>query len=143
MTRINFYILKSNSPNDRMAFICRLVDKIYNKGHQILLYTEDNQQTGMIDDMLWTWKQGSFIPHEVYAGDEISDCPVIISHDHERATDIDDILINMAGDVPAFFSRFERVSEIVDRDETMTQMARQRYRFYKERGYPLESHDID
>ncbi len=142
LTRISFYILKSNSPNERMVFICRLVDKIYNKGHQILLHTEDNQQANMIDDMLWTWRQGSFIPHEIYNGEEISDCPVIINHYPECTTSINDILINMTDSVPEFLGRFERVSEIVDQNETATKMARQRYRLYKEKGYPLESHDI-
>ncbi len=143
MTHIDFYILKDNSPNSRMIFICRLVEKIYNKGNKILLHTEDSQKAGTIDDMLWTWKQGSFIPHEVYVQEEISDCPVIINHHPECSTNIHDVLINMADNVPLFFSQFERVSEIVDQDETTTQMARQRYRFYKERGYPLESHNIN
>ena len=54
-----------------------------------------------------------------------------------------DVLINLASEVPMFFSRFDRVSEIVDADPQVRELGRQRYRFYRDRGYPLESHQID
>lgn len=125
-----------------MVFVCRLVDKVYRKGHSILLHTEDDDQAAVVDDMLWTWQQGGFIPHEVYAGNAITDCPVVISDRPEYDADTHDVLINLANDVPLFFERFERVSEVVDGDEAVARMARQRYRFYREHGFNPESHDM-
>ncbi len=142
MSRIDFYILKDGFPDSRLGFVCRLVEKVYRKGHRILLHTDDDGQAAVVDDMLWTWRQGSFIPHEVYAGDTITDCPVVISDRPEYDADVHDVLINLASDVPLFFERFERVSEVVDGDEVVARMARQRYRFYRERGYSPESHDM-
>jgi len=72
------------------------------------------------------------------AGD--TPCQVLISHDAEP--DASQVLINLAADVPLFFSRFERVAELVNTDSTVRQQGRSRYSFYKERGYPLRTHEI-
>ena len=142
MTRINFYVLQTSKANARLEFICRLTEKVYNKGHSILLHTDDIRQTEMISDLLWTWKQGSFIPHEIHTDETTADCPIVISHHPNLTTDMQDVLINMANEIPLFFSQFDRVTEIVDQDEENRQGARKRYRFYQDRGYPLESHEI-
>ncbi len=142
MTRVDFYILKKNTPNVRVDFVCRLIEKVYKKGHNVVLHTEDARMAGMMDDLLWTWNQGSFIPHEIASDNDPADCPVVINHNPELETSRQDVLINLGSEVPLFFSQFERVTEIVDQDTQVTQQARHRYRFYKERGYPLESHDI-
>ena len=54
----------------------------------------------------------------------------------------DDVLINLAPEVPLFFSRFERVAELVDENDSVRRSGRSRYTFYKERGYPLRTHEI-
>ena len=143
MTRINFYVLHDHKPNARFEFVCRLIEKVYKQGHQILLHTDNDRQAGIINDLLWTWQQGSFIPHDIQTDDTMPDSPIVISHQADLKTDMQDVLINMAIEVPLFFSQFERVTEIVDQDEQTRQSARQRYRFYQDRGYPLESHDIN
>jgi DNA polymerase-3 subunit chi len=60
----------------------------------------------------------------------------------EEAPEEHEVMINLAHPVPSFFSRFERVLEVVPAQEEPRTLARERFRFYKERGYPLESHDI-
>ena len=65
----------------------------------------------------------------------------MIGHAHEPPLEFD-VLVNLADQVPLFFSRFTRVAEIVDGDENRKQQARERFRFYRDRGYPLNSHDI-
>ena len=142
MTRIDFYVLKDNKANSRLDFVCRLAEKVYQQGHRTLLHTDDAKQAGIMDDLLWTWRQGSFIPHEIQTDATTPDSPIIINHEPELKTDLHGVLINMASEVPLFFSQFERVTEIVDQNEQTRQSARQRYRFYQDRGYPLESHDI-
>ena len=142
MTRVDFYVLNNNKANARLEFVCRLAEKVYQQGHRILLHTDDAKQSGIINDLLWTWRQGSFIPHEVQTNETTPDSPIVINHQPELKTDLQDVLINMASVVPLFFSQFDRVTEVVDQNEQTRQSARQRYRFYQDRGYPLESHDI-
>jgi DNA polymerase-3 subunit chi len=53
-----------------------------------------------------------------------------------------DLLLNLAQGCPPHFERFERLLEIVSRDDAERQAGRGRYRFYKERGYPIVDHDL-
>jgi len=63
--------------------------------------------------------------------------------DHTGADPLHDgVLINLRAEQPPYFSRFERLIEIVSLDDEDRRLARERYRFYRERGYPLDSHDL-
>jgi len=52
------------------------------------------------------------------------------------------LLINLNAQCPAVFSRFERVIEIVSTDDADRELARERYRFYRDRGYEIRNHDM-
>lgn len=143
MTRVDFYILKQNAARER--FVCRLTEKVYKQGRKIVLHTDDEAAAAALDELLWTWRQGSFIPHELYGdGGGGEDCPVWVNHATEPAGGQHDVLINLgnAAEPPHFFSRFERVAEIVDANAQTAPAARQRYRFYQQRGYSLQTHHI-
>ncbi len=138
MTTVDFYILKSGS---REHTACKLIEKAYSLGHRIYVHTESEDQAKKIDDMLWTFRAGSFIPHQRYQASAEQDAPVQVgTHD---APDIDsDVLVNLAADVPLFFSRFQRVAELIGTDDTTKTQGRERYRFYKDRGYQLDTHNL-
>ena len=52
------------------------------------------------------------------------------------------LLINLATEVPSFFSRFDRTLEVVNEQPEVQGAGRLRYRFYQQRGYPLHHHKI-
>lgn len=140
MTRIDFYILPDSATSSRPLLACRLADKAYRLGHRIYIHTESQEQAAYMDDLLWTFSQGSFLPHAlVEATGEPP--PVLIGHDAAPLAGTD-VLINLADSVPSFVSRFERVAEIVDQSDAQKQVARERYRFYRDRGYALQSHNV-
>ncbi len=141
MTRIDFYILQSGDAQARSRLACRLAEKAYMLDHHIYLHTSDQQQASEIDTLLWTFRQGSFIPHQLQGQPHETECPVIIGYDHQPEQH-DQVLINLDHTVPLFFSRFQRVVEIVSQDETIKQQARQRFKFYKDRGYDLHTHNL-
>lgn len=140
MTRIDFYVLDSDSPDARERFACRLAEKAYDRGHRVYLHAADGAAAQRLDELLWTFRAGSFVPHGLAGAEPAEAVPVHIGHGEPEGHD--DVLINLAPDVPLFFSRFARVAEVVDSGEPGRQSARERYRFYRERGYTLESHDI-
>lgn len=142
MTRIDFYILGTATPDARERFVCRLAETAYERGHRVYIHAPDGPAAARLDDLLWTFRAGSFVPHGLAAAEPEPDVPVQIGHEGEPA-DHEDVLINLATEVPRFFSRFARVTEVVDGDEGTRQQGRERFRFYRERGYPLESHNID
>ncbi len=94
-----------------------------------------------MDRLLWTFRQGSFIPHATLERANPSMTPVIISGNDEAGEE-NDVLINLALEVPNFFSRFERVAELIDKEPELKSAGRARFRFYRDRGYPLNTHDI-
>lgn len=141
MTRVDFYILPGTAPQGRELLSCRLAEKAYKKGHSVYLHSESKPQAARIDELLWTFRAGSFVPHTLDPAAGESRPPVVIGHGDDPAEA--DVLINLASTVPLFFSRFERVAEIVDQDDANRSSGRERYRFYRDRGYPLQSHKID
>jgi DNA polymerase-3 subunit chi len=141
MTQVDFYILKDSQPAAQALLTCRLSEKAFKQGHQVFINTASGQQLKQLDDMLWTFRDGSFLPHGVYEEDTDSTHPVLLGHDVEPDGP-SDVLVNLSNEVPAFFSRFNRVAELVGGDETQRAAARERYRFYKDRGYTLNTHNL-
>lgn len=141
MTRVDFYVIDSPAPTARETLICKLAEKAYALKHKIYIHTESAEQAQQLDEKLWTFRQGSFVPHSLYNSNEAELSPVLIGHNHEPEQQTD-VLINASYEVPMFFSRFERVAEIVTNDEQQRQQARERFKFYKERGYQLETHNL-
>lgn len=137
MTQIEFYILENETPRELMA--CRLVEKAWQQKHRVHIHTESSVQSRMIDDMLWSFSEDSFIPHEIGSHNEKL---VTVSIDHAADPVCHDVLINLAPEVPVFFSRFERVSEIIDNNPEHKEKGRDRYRFYRDRGYELSTQKI-
>jgi DNA polymerase-3 subunit chi len=141
MTRIDFYIIGQNTDASRQIVACRLAEKAYKLGHRVYIHTESQAQSAQMDDLLWTFRAGSFLPHSVHPPEEDRDIPVLVGHDSPPEQDTD-VLVNLAPHVPTFFSRFRRVAELVDQDAASKQSARERFRFYRERGYELQTHEL-
>lgn len=144
MTRIDFYILSAITDN-RLLFACRLAGKIYTQGYRLYIHAESQHEVAQIDELLWTFSAANFLPHGLCESGADSGLPIQIGCNSEPAR-IDghdgDVLINVTSTVPLFFSRFARVAEIVGPDESDKLAARERFRFYRDRGYALESHTI-
>lgn len=141
MTRISFYLLQDAQPQARLLTACRLAEKAYQAGSQLYVHTTDDAQTQQLDQLLWTFRQGSFIPHE-RADQDDETSPILIGHAPQPPLRINDVLLNLAAEVPVFFSRFGRVLEIVGSQAEEREQARVRFRFYRDRGYELETHEL-
>ena len=146
MTRIDFYISPNQSAVASLQLACRIAETAYNKQHRIYIHAYDAQQASQLDDLLWTFRDISFVPHisllEQTSDEQRAQAAVIIGC-AEPPNVPPDVMINLAHEVPDFFSRFERVAEIVSGPETERNIARSRFKFYRERGYPLETHELN
>ena len=141
MTEVDFYVLKDKAPKAGEQFTCRLTEKIFKEGHQVYINTASEQQLQQLDDLLWSFRPGSFLPHAVYMSEDPEAAPILLGHATEPEGP-SDVLVNLAEDIPAYFSRFSRVTELVSGNEAQRDAARARYRFYKDRGYPVRSHQL-
>ena len=101
----------------------------------------DAESTDVLDRMLWMQPALSFVPHCRLASPQAADTPVIVDDAREHEGPLA-VLINLAAEPPPFFSRFERLAEIVAADAVSIEAGRERYRFYRERGYALRTHNL-
>ena len=141
LPRIDFYVLADQAHNARLLFACRLAEKAYGLGHKVYLHTESGEQAQQLDDLLWSFRQGSFVPHALYPASPEDDSPVLIGWT-ETPTIEADILINITQTVPAFFERFQRVAELVNQHPDTLAKSRERFRIYRNKGYSPISHRV-
>jgi DNA polymerase-3 subunit chi len=139
MPQVNFYILHTLVKPEKARFACQLTDKAWQQGYRIYLQTNSLIEAQQLDDLLWTFKQDSFIPHGVDSGVLHSNVPVYIGYQQEYRQEMD-LLINLTEVVLPHYQQFKRIAEIVE--ETARESGRVRYRFYRDQGCDLLSHDI-
>ena len=143
MTRIDFYVAQPSSPLDRYQLACRVANKAYQAKHHVLMHAPEVEMAQHLDRLLWTWHDISFIPHGLLGQADPALNPILIGDvSAVESMETSDILINLVPTVPLFFSRFNRLIECVDQEATSKQQSRERYRFYRDRGYPLQMHQI-
>lgn len=141
MTRISFYVLKGQQELERQVFACRLAEKAFKLGHHVFIHTKDAQQSEQMDKALWAFRAESFVPHQLNTEDDPDNCPVLIGHEGNPPR-LMDLLINLNDEQPLFFSQFERMAELINDDDTIKTSGRERYQFYKQRGYDLDTFHI-
>jgi DNA polymerase-3 subunit chi len=142
MTRVDFYVSPNNASDANLQLACRIVDKAWQQQHRVYIHTATQEQAKQLDELLWLFRDGAFIPHCQSTDSVVAETPIIIGCETPPSLQ-PDVLINLSQEVPGFFSRFERVIEIVAGDEPNRAQARQRFKFYRERGYPLETHELN
>ena len=139
MTQIDFYVLPETTSEARWLFACRLIDKVHRLGHKVLVALDTEAEARAFDELLWTFKPESFIPHNLMGAGKTA--PIEITHTAD-AGDHHGLLLNLSREIPAYFSRFERLSEVVIQEPQALQTSRERFSFYKGRGYPIETRKL-
>ena len=149
MTQVDFYILSGTSDAELLRTASRIAEKAVERGQRVHLNAATDAQARQLDEMLWTFSQSSFLPHRIVSGaagsapaDRAPTEPVLIAAGEEIAIGPWSVLINLAGVVPEFFSRYERVAELVDGEAERRVHGRERYRYYRDRGYELRTHNL-
>lgn len=141
MTQVDFYVLPDTTSEARWLFACRLIDKVHRLGHRVLVTLDDEHQAKAFDDLLWSFKPETFIPHQLIAAEAAQEIAVEITYT-QNAGRHHGLLINLSSEIPSYFSRFERLSEIVIQEPQALTTSRERFSFYKGRGYPIETRKI-
>lgn len=142
MTQVDFYILAAQTPEERAVFACRLAEKAFGRGNQILIQTDDETSARYLDDLLWTYREESFLPHALLGDSKApADCPVSVGW-HSDPGHHHDVILNLSSKLPDFFSRFQRCINIVIQQDQVLDYTRSHYKYLKDRGYPINNHDM-
>ena len=137
MTQIDFY----TNVADRLATACRILGKAYALRRRMVVLCPDAGTAERIDRLLWTTPAIGFLPHCAASDALAAVTPIVI--DHTGAEPVhNQVLVNLRSEWPPFFGRFERLIEIVSGDDEDRRQARERYKFYRDRGYDIRTHDL-
>jgi len=142
MSRIDFYILTEPGESARHVFACRLAEKAYRLNNSVHIRTADVSLASRIDELLWTFRDGSFVPHEIIEAGHAAEAPVTIGSGGGNSIAVSDLLINLSPDIPVDIAAFPRIAEIVSSDEDSRLQSRQRFVAYRDQGHTLETHNI-
>lgn len=137
MTRIFFF----HGAADRVQLAAEWLGKICLAKQQAMVFAPQRDVADRLDRLLWLQPATGFLPHCRADSPLATDTPILIA---ERLDSLvqDQRLLNLSNEVPAEFARFEELVEIVSTDESDKIPARDRYRFYRERGYELHNRDV-
>lgn len=168
MTKIDFYITNINTLDDYFNFACRLTEKAFRKQCDVYLHTANEAHMTALDELLWTFRPNSFLPHISENNTEKNtensaenSSETNISNEHNEKNphmapatseilvacsgdprEHHDVLVNLTEQTPECFSRFTRVAEVVMGNDQAKAKSRERYKYYRDRGYPLEVHNL-
>jgi DNA polymerase-3 subunit chi len=139
--QVDFYILEEPSGGARLRTACRIVEKAYLADQRVLVWLPDAEALRSFDELLWTFGDRSFVPHELLQSGAKIEAPVLLSTEAVPQEPVD-VIVNLAADVPPCAPLAPRIIEIIDGDAERRQAGRARFRAYKERGLNPASHNL-
>jgi len=139
--RVDFYVLETADAEARLHFACRLAEKVYRLGQRVHLHAGSQVEAARLDELLWTFRQGSFVPHELAVAGSPPGSPVTIGHGEGEPPPAD-LVVNLgAGEAPPHAGR-TRVAEIIDASPAVRERGRERFRSYRQQGREISTHTI-
>jgi DNA polymerase-3 subunit chi len=137
MTKVDFY----TGSTDKLRTACQLSHKAMQQGVRTVISTPDAAIHDALDKLLWHYPATAFIPHCRSDIEEAALMPVVLNHGGDKFPH-HDLLISLHNECVPFFSRFERVIEIISHDAEDSGRGRERFKFYRDRGYELRHIDL-
>jgi len=136
--KIDFYAINADSKQETLRFACKLVNKAYSQNMPVYVYCDDEATASTFDQILWTFHDISFIPHEIIHDQAKS--PILIGYGQQKPIQRH-VLINLSKQVPDFFESFERIIELAPTEINWKKTARAHYKTYQDKN--LNPNTID
>lgn len=136
MALVDFYILDSTRKQSSWLFACKLAEEAYSNNKKTIILMDNKEDAIKLDKLMWTFKDNSFIPHEL----GLTDAPICISTTLDSTTKAQQ-LINLSAAV-APENTFNNIIEILTSDPQDKANGRERYRHYRTLSYTLNSHQV-
>jgi DNA polymerase III subunit chi len=142
MPHVDFYVLSESGPDGRLRQACHLAEQAAEREQRVFLLTLPGE-TQRLDDLLWTFHDRAFLPHEVAGPGAPSHAKVFVLVGSESVPENHrELVINLTEAVPPDAGAFAKIAEIVDTDAERKRSARERFKQYRELGCELETHNL-
>ena len=138
--QVDFYVLGDGALSaEQLA--CRLALMAWEQGHRIAVLTETTGLASKLDELMWDYPTGRFLPHSAEPGDMRA--PVIIGKSDMLIPGDSEVIINLTGTAVSEPDRFKRLLEIVPGNPSQRTASRHKFRTYREQGLDPVSHPIE
>ena len=141
MPRIDFYVLSQSGEKARQQFACKLAEKAYRLDNTVHIVAATRADAERLNELLWTFRDGSFVPHHIVPPPPNTDSPISIGCESDEV-EARDLLINLCDEVPSVAKLFPRVAELVSSDEDSKLCSRKRYGLYRDQGHEINTHNL-
>lgn len=138
--QVDFYILETGNAQQSLFYACQLIEKAYQDQQKVYIHANSKEEAERLDNLLWTYKEDSFLPHQIYQETDFP--PPIQIGTGNPPSDQQDLLINLNHLIPNFYTQFKRVIEIVFADPQVQQLARERFKQYRDQGCLMNTFKI-
>lgn len=118
-----------------------LAESIRQGTTRVVVYAPEEEALSRIDTVLWTTPPTGFTPHCRAESAVASETPIVLSTSTDECGH-EDCLLNLGNEIPPGFAKFDQLIEVVGTKEDSVVSGRARYKFYRDRGYPLEARDL-
>ena len=140
MARADFYLIqKERFREDPLLLVCELAKRGYAASLPMLILARDSAQAEALDDLLWSFEDDAYLPHQIAGDDEDELCPILIAAP-EMDVPARPLLVNLRDEVPA--GSFDRVLEVVPADPSARGPLRERWKHYQSLGFELNKYDM-
>ena len=135
--------IELRSPDEKLNQVCIRAALHFERGETVSVYAPDEAQASELDDILWTFRQNSFVPHVRLekATESVIEPVVIFGVSDEGAVaraEADVLILAKADGMPDWFTRFDHVYDFAEvYDEARSQAARKRFAACKAAGYRM------
>ncbi|HCU04856.1 MAG TPA: DNA polymerase III subunit chi [Coxiellaceae bacterium] len=141
MTRVDFYLTSETNKQDILRFACRVLEKAYEQNCHVYVLAENMAQANQLNDLLWTFRDISFIPHQLVDTSSEVSSPIQIGCDMTRPS-TQEILLNLQKDIPTIFNQFQRIIEIISNESMDHQRALEHQQFFETHACEIHRHDL-
>ena len=144
--RVDFYLSEDAGDGARLRLACRVTEKAYLARQRVVIYSDDGALLPKIDELLWTFGDGSFVPHDIVVSGKPCEAPVALTNGPLPEGDFlgpeGTVLINLSGSVPPFFEKFARVAEFLDARPEVRAAGRERFKVYRGKSIEPQTHNV-
>jgi len=134
MPTVNFYVLTDSAPDAHFRHACRLAEQAVDQGQRVFVRVTNADDAKRMDDLLWTFGDRSFLPHEIATPASPTHARIRVLIGSAPPTEFHELLINLSHDAPAETASLQSIAELVPADAERKRLARDRFKYYRERG---------
>ncbi len=139
---MDFYVLPGSEERARLKFACQLAETAYLAGERVFVYFDESQELERFDELLWSFADRSFVPHEIYVdSQQWQDTAVLLGCGLQPQQPYD-VLVNLSSAIPASAHHASRIAELIDTDDARRRAGRGRFRQYREQGLTPATHTV-